>query len=812
MLRTIPFILPPGYLSRKERKAIQFLIFALWVGCILFLQQTIDTYSNKVNKQKGAYLGSPLIPAKAAVFVDTDNDGVEDLIDIDDDNDGIPDIMEQYCSNSSLANSISGSGVHQEDIYWFNWTDIDFSNGLQNGDSQTFTLSTGTQITATISNVVNLGNQGGTRYVADDINTWSGARIHYLYNTLGIQEVFHSGGGNGDDVSFDISFSAQKNGRPQYLDYIAFDGESTNGSGEYIYMNTDGGNWVALEHYGSGAVHTGSGTQSVTITNTESSGVGNTIFYSENALQFSISLNSHGGQAIGFGIYLECDSDNDGIFNHLDLDSDNDGIPDIVEAGGADVDGDGRVDNPLDTDNDGLADVFETAHGSSSVLFDPNGDGINEQTGDFDGDQLGNWVDLDSDGDGISDVTEAGGTDNDYDSMLDGNTLDTDADGLADAVDGDVGNNDFAENTAQALIITTADLNNDGQPDLGYTEKNSDAQGFPDFIDIDADDDGIVDNTEAQTTADYVAPTGLDDDLDGIDKAYDEDESVFGGKSLVAENTDGGGNPDYLDLDSDEDNLLDIIEGHDLNGDFTADTGSPANLGTPTGSDIDSDGLDDGYDNNTSSSDPTNSGLQPNSHPNFFGNGDRDWRSLQTLHRSPKRLQAKWASSFVSLSWRLGKHVPVKYFQVLRKTESQSVFEIIGEVSATGDSLYEFKDSFLIGIPKREKIFYQLKWVNLDGKVFHSKTVEVKPIKQAFNLHIYTRPGADFVQIKSPQGILGELQFQVLNIKGDLVYQGPQKTINSQSAQIHLGDLPKGIYILQARNKLGQKSFKFNLE
>ena len=56
------------------------------------------------------------------------NDGVADITDIDDDNDGIPDAVEQYCANPTLANSISGTGAYQDNIYWFNWTDADFSD------------------------------------------------------------------------------------------------------------------------------------------------------------------------------------------------------------------------------------------------------------------------------------------------------------------------------------------------------------------------------------------------------------------------------------------------------------------------------------------------------------------------------------------------------------------------------------------------------------------------------------------------------------------------------------------------------------
>ncbi len=53
------------------------------------------------------------------------------------------------------------------------------------------------------------------------------------------------------------------------------------------------------------------------------------------------------------------DFDLDGIPDSQDLDSDNDGIYDIVEAGGVDVNNDGMVDNPADGDSDGWANTFD---------------------------------------------------------------------------------------------------------------------------------------------------------------------------------------------------------------------------------------------------------------------------------------------------------------------------------------------------------------------------------------------------------------------------------------------------------------------
>jgi uncharacterized repeat protein (TIGR01451 family) len=237
------------------------------------------------------------------------------------------------------------------------------------------------------------------------------------------------------------------------------------------------------------------------------------------------------------------DTDGDGIPDVLDLDSDNDGIPDVREAGGTDANGDGIIDGFSDADGDGLSDNVDSTRGGTPL-----------SVGDFDGDGIPNYKDLDSDNDGILDVVEAGGTDINRDGIIDGFT-DADRDGLSDNVD----------------------PINGGTPGTPLPVPNTDSSGGPNYLDIDADNDGIPDNIEAQTTAGYVPPSGADSDGDGIDNAYD----TPGASGLVPNNHDGSDNPDYLDLDSDNDGASDVVEGR---------------RGTFTGTDSDGDGLDNGFD------------------------------------------------------------------------------------------------------------------------------------------------------------------------------------------------------------------------
>ncbi|MGJ8734466.1 MAG: beta strand repeat-containing protein, partial [Cellulophaga sp.] len=84
-----------------------------------------------------------------------------------------------------------------------------------------------------------------------------------------------------------------------------------------------------------------------------------------------------------------------------------------------------------------------------------------------------------------------------------------------------------------------------------YQGIDSDNDGIEDHLDIDSDNDGIPDNVEAQPTTGYVAPSNTFD-ANGLDTNYPS--------GLIPENTDIDANPDYLDLDSDEDSLSDTEE------------------------------------------------------------------------------------------------------------------------------------------------------------------------------------------------------------------------------------------------------------
>jgi gliding motility-associated-like protein len=164
-----------------------------------------------------------------------------------------------------------------------------------------------------------------------------------------------------------------------------------------------------------------------------------------------------------------------------------------------------------------------------------------------------------------------------------------------------------------------------------------DNDGKPDWKDKDSDNDGIMDLYEFQASAGFIAPSGSDSDGDGLDNAYD---SSTGGTTLVPVNTDGTDNPDYLDLDSDNDTFTDQLEGNDANKNCVADF-NLLNI------DTDGDGLDNAYD-------PDNGGtLAPRQDTD--GNGLPDWRQ----HTVPTTSNAGNDQSGCASSYALAANVPV---------------------------------------------------------------------------------------------------------------------------------------------------------
>ncbi len=135
------------------------------------------------------------------------------------------------------------------------------------------------------------------------------------------------------------------------------------------------------------------------------------------------------------------DTDADGVKDFRDLDSDNDSIPDVIESGGVDGDGDGVLGTGTPAVNsNGLT------TGAGSIPLDTDADGIPDQQ------------DLDTDNDDIPDLQEVGGSDSNNNGVVD-NFVDSNGDGFNDV------------NATAAL--TLPDTDGDGTPDVRDSELNN---------------------------------------------------------------------------------------------------------------------------------------------------------------------------------------------------------------------------------------------------------------------------------------------------------------------------------------------------
>ncbi len=195
------------------------------------------------------------------------------------------------------------------------------------------------------------------------------------------------------------------------------------------------------------------------------------------------------GNTSEFSGGLHRDMDNDGIPDIVDADADGDGILNIHEGNGqTDTDGDGIPDSlDIDSDNDGILDNIEAQHYSSYTYpsgLDANLDGIDDSYGpeglvpvDTDGDSTPDFLDTDSDNDGIPDSTEA------YDYNRDGipdivpSGNDSDGDGLDDAYD-TITAPDSNNSTGSHMLLPVVD---DGTTSE-IREIDEDGDGIPDRL------------------------------------------------------------------------------------------------------------------------------------------------------------------------------------------------------------------------------------------------------------------------------------------------------------------------------------------
>ncbi|SMD31950.1 Por secretion system C-terminal sorting domain-containing protein [Reichenbachiella faecimaris] len=569
-----------------------------------------------------SYTGSPCgaITGVAITVPDTDSDGVDNHFDIDSDNDGLLDVYEfggTADANAQVSGftDTNGNGWNdaQEstplsfidtdgDGVFPNYLDIDSDNDgiLDNTEAQASNVF----IVSVAGDANNNGlldvydpNNGGTLITPVDTDT--DGNEDYIDTDADDDGVFDLI--EGHDANYDGFGDWDATGSNNDVSDETGYNVDTDNDGLWDVFDTDNGGTAA-------AVQNSDGADLDNFQDTDDDNDGK--------LTAGEDANSNGdwtddfteGQGSGTPDYLyRGDYDGDAIADASDFDSDNDGISDATESNGESIDPSGDEDGDSVPNYRDLSDA--TVSGGLTSTNDINGDGVYDVF-DSDLDGVPDFLDLDSDNDGMLDAIEANNGEvpfglNESTGMF--NLQDPDNDGLMNYIDSD------AVNPGGNSTLANAD---------------SDGDGINDYRDIDSDGDGIVDIIEFQTTAGYIAASGLDNDGDGIDDSFDPND---GGTLISAINSDGADLADYLDDDSDNDGVLDIIEGDDTNfdgyGDWDTDSDNDITDegGSGYGIDSDGDGLDDIFDTvalgSGDNATGTNTDLQ-----NTDGTDFKDWR------------------------------------------------------------------------------------------------------------------------------------------------------------------------------------------
>jgi hypothetical protein len=365
--------------------------------------------------------------------IDTDGDGIADYLDLDTDNDGILDSVEAQLAGED----VDGDGIDDA-------IDADITGLADNNNDGIADNS-----------LVDTDNDGRQDFRDLDSDNDS------------IPDVTEAGLSDDDrDGMSDNSVTTdapQDSDADQRADYVDVDADE------------DGSN--DIEQAGNGALDGDGDGRIDDVTDKDIDGIADIV---DTASDY---FGLHGG-----------DKDNDGVLDHLDRDDDNDGISDAAEGDG-DHDKDGVADrSDRDSDNDGLPDKLEAGqvrlsgedsnnNGIDDALdaeitggADSNGDGVDDAYAplDTDNDGVPNYLDNDSDNDGLSDLYEVAGV----------------------TVTGKDDDNDGIDNAFDVDITGGVDANNDGVDDARVSPVDTDGDGMPDHLDTDSDNDGFDDRSE----------------------------------------------------------------------------------------------------------------------------------------------------------------------------------------------------------------------------------------------------------------------------------------------------------------------------
>lgn len=472
------------------------------------------------------------------------------------------------------------------------------------------------------------------------------------------------------------------------------------------------------------------------------------------------------------------DRDQDGIVDADDLDADNDGIPNSMEGTG-DQDGDGLPNYlDLDADGDGISDTIEGYGGTlppsayynatlgkltgnvgknglmnylengadSGVLIDYSMLGAHVLK-DFDGDGLKDYLDIDSDNDGVTDGQEAQVVESISRRKASGQ--DADKDGIDDAFDASCG------------------CNNNG---IALLPVDSDRDGRPDYRDRDSDDDLMPDEFEAH---DYNLSGASLDDLLALAETVRKKRS--GGKRNYYPIGNSNISKQWLQ-DADNNGISDYLQ-----------------YGNIYYFDSDGDGLVDLFDDNIL-------GEEIDANPAYRNSGYITPLPVTLLY-----FKAQLQQRQVLLTWATATEENNAYFALERSTDGKQFTEI-GRMAGAGNSNVQLNYRFLDAKAPVGRVYYRLKQVDHDGTATYSKLADVNLLLGEAILKPYPNPTTGTLYLDLRNYTEDTYLVQLFEAGGKIILE--QRLNGGATHTLDLSGVVQGVYILRLTGNQGTQSTK----
>lgn len=427
---------------------------------------------------------------------------------------------------------------------------------------------------------------------------------------------------------------------------------------------------------------------------------------------------------------------------------------------------------------------------------------------DQDGDGIPNFLDHDSDNDGILDVAEVHGIDSDRNGQFDGSAGEN---GMNQLLDPNVG--------GTAIIANAKGEGNEILwPETAGNIIDFDGDNIPDFLDSDSDADGIVDNVEAQSTGCFVGPIEIFSDL-GVDLAYAnyqdcEQYSTPTGSSglgIQVVDFDGDSIPDYLDTDTDSDGATDFDEAYDFDNDGVSDL-------SVSGIDLDLDGLDDNLGTRDSV------GVLLGQFPSDFAQNDSginlDWRYLIPVPNSvidtlvTINFRVSMAEDEAVVEWNIDPKDQENDYLIQRSTDGLN-FTTIGDglladnFEQDGMLGFRLNDEDVLNL-ETERVWYRLVQKSPSGELQARKSSILEIDGARSSVIAYPNPAEKRVNLAFELSVDQPVYVRIMDISGRVHYNASRFMKEGMNEiDVNIENWASGVYFAEVQTGNKVRSCRF---